>query len=56
MILSGYIIDSVDSELSNFKENISRIESGNMIISALEIKYCWDIKGNNIEIHISSLT
>ena len=55
MILSSYIINSADSELSNSKENILRIGFRDIIISILEIKYYWDIKGNNIKIHISFL-
>ena len=39
MILSGHIIDSIDLELNNFKENISRIKSGGVTVFILGIKY-----------------
>ena len=56
MILSNYIINNTDLELSNSKKNISGIEFKNAIISTLKIKYCWGIKGNNIKIYILPLT
>ena len=55
MILFDYIINNINLELNNFEENISEIESGGVIISVLEIKYCWGIKENNIKIYILPL-
>ena len=39
MILSSYIIDNIDLELNNSEENIPRIKSKNIIMSAPKIKY-----------------
>ena len=56
IILFNYVINSIDLELNNFKENILRIKFENIIISTPKIKYYWGIKGNNIKIYILSLT
>ena len=39
MILSSYIINNIDLELNNSKENIFRIGFKNIIISILKTKY-----------------
>ena len=39
MILFSYIIDGADSELSNFKKNIFKIRSKDIIIFIPKIKY-----------------
>ena len=50
MISSGHVIDGADSESNNSKKSIPKIKSGDITVSVLGIKYCWDIKGNNIKI------
>ena len=39
MILSGYVIDSINLELNNSKENISEIKFKSVTVSTSKIKY-----------------
>ena len=56
MILFDHIIDNVDLKSNNSKESIPGIEFGDMMVSAPKTKYCWGIKGNNIEICVPPST
>ena len=52
IILSGYVIDGVDSELSDSEESIPGIGSGGVTASAPGTKHRWGIKGSDIKIRV----